>query len=97
MKMKMRARRLALAIAAASRVPAGAGSGDDEARFRADMRLIDSEEALTAFVERFGVARSTVRGWQSGRFAPHPALRSRCRAWLQARAHQATRPVEASV
>ena len=66
----------------------GPPARNDDRAFRADMSFVDSETEMIAFIERFGVARSTVVDWRSGRFAPHPSSRGRYCAWLRKRARQ---------
>jgi DNA-binding XRE family transcriptional regulator len=58
---------------------------DDEA-FRREMAFVDSEAEVIAFAKEFGIARTTVRGWKSGRYAPHPSLRLSYCTWLRQRA-----------
>ena len=58
---------------------------DDEA-FHAEMAFVDSEADVAAFAAAFGVARTTVRGWCAGRYAPSPSLRSSYCTWLRGRA-----------
>ena len=58
----------------------------DEEAFRIEMALVDSEADVAAFAAAFGVARTTVRGWRDGRYAPHPSLRSSYCTWLRGRA-----------
>jgi len=59
---------------------------DDDDAFRAEMQFVETDDDVIAFARRFDLARSTVRAWRSGEFAPHPALRLCYGEWLRERA-----------
>lgn len=73
-----------LALFAGSSLP----DRKDDAAFRREMAFLDSETEVAVFAAELGVARTMVRGWQTGRYAPHPSLRPRYLRWLRQRAAQ---------
>ena len=60
----------------------------DDKAFLREMAFVDSEAEVIAFAKEFGIARTTVRGWKSGRYTPHPSLRLSYCTWLRQRARE---------
>ena len=58
------------------------------------MAFVDSEAEVAAFAAEFGVARTTVRGWRAGRYAPHPSLRLSYCTWLRRRAGELAKQLQ---